>query len=175
MTNNYPSLFGAVLADESFVNESQQSHLADASFVECTSTNNFGSIQTFKNSNRNQSTVSQFGGQDYSLTNSQTSRGFIANPDGLFSVNASTAQMMSASAFSNVEAAILRSSVPIDINGQEEIEVNGQRGILANGEEILNWRGDVPITQYAINQDDNPEIINKQTNQKLQYVQELGT
>ena len=172
---SYPSLFGTAFIDESFVNESQQSNLGDASFVACTSTNNIGnSIQNYKNSTRNQSTISQIGHDSYSLTNSQTSRGFIANPDGLFSANASTAHLMSVSAFSNVEAAILRSSVPIDINGHEEIVVNGQRGILANGDEISNWRGDLPITHYEVNQDDNPEVITKQTNQKLQYVQELG-
>lgn len=46
---------------------------------------------------------------------------------------------------SSVEAAILRSTVPIDINETEEITVNGQRGIWANKAETINWKGVIPI------------------------------
>ena len=76
---------------------------------------------------------------------------------------------------SAIEAAILRSNVPIEINGStEEIVINGQRGILANRDEIANWRGSIPINQYDINQDANPEVISKRTGQELEYIQELG-
>ena len=76
---------------------------------------------------------------------------------------------------SAIEAAILRSNVPIEINGStEEIVINGQRGILANRDEIANWRGSLPISQYDINQDANPEVISKRTGQELEYIQELG-
>lgn len=46
---------------------------------------------------------------------------------------------------SSVEAAILRSTIPIDINETEEITVNGQRGIWANRAESINWKGVIPI------------------------------
>ena len=46
---------------------------------------------------------------------------------------------------SSVEAAILRSTVPIDIHETEEITVNGQRGIWANKAETINWKGVIPI------------------------------
>jgi hypothetical protein len=75
---------------------------------------------------------------------------------------------------SAIEAAILRSTVPIDINETEEISVNGERGIFANRSEVANWRGTIPVSQYEINQDPNPEIITKRSQQTLTYVQETG-
>jgi hypothetical protein len=77
-------------------------------------------------------------------------------------------------ALSAVEAAILRSSVPIEINETEEITVNGQRGIWANKAEVANWRGIIPISQYEINQDSNPEIITKRSQQQIVYQQEVA-
>lgn len=75
---------------------------------------------------------------------------------------------------SEIEAAILRSSVPIDVNETEEITVNGERGIWANKHESLNFRGVIPISHYTINDDPNPEIIRKKTDQKLVYQQEVA-
>jgi hypothetical protein len=73
-----------------------------------------------------------------------------------------------------VETAILRSNIPIEINETEEITVNGERGIWANRAEVVNWRGVIPITEYIINEDLNPEIITKRTEQSLVYIQELA-
>jgi hypothetical protein len=75
---------------------------------------------------------------------------------------------------SDMEAAILRSSSPIHINSTEEITVNGERGIWANKNEELNWRGELPITDYLINQDHNPEVIKKNLKRQFEYVQELA-
>jgi hypothetical protein len=75
---------------------------------------------------------------------------------------------------SPVEAAILRSTVPIDLAETEEINVLGQRGIWANKQETVNWKGIIPISQYAINEDASPEIITKRTTQNLTYIQELA-
>lgn len=75
---------------------------------------------------------------------------------------------------SSVEAAILRSTVPIDVNETEEITVLGQRGIWANKAEVNSWRGALPISEYKINEDNNPEIITKVTQQNLTYIQELA-
>jgi hypothetical protein len=72
---------------------------------------------------------------------------------------------------SEIEAAILRSTVPISVNETEEITVLGQRGVWANRQEISNWRGVIPITQYVINEDNNPEIITKRTQEQLTYIQ----
>lgn len=76
---------------------------------------------------------------------------------------------------SQVEEAILRSTVPIEIDSQaEEISVLGERGLWANKAEIVNWRGAMPIESYTINEDPSPEIITKQTRQRVEYVQELA-
>jgi hypothetical protein len=79
---------------------------------------------------------------------------------------------------SQVEQQILQSSVPIDVNGNEEISVefkgSTERGIWANKSEIVNWQGTIPIEQYVINQDLNPEVITKKTEQALVYIQELA-
>jgi hypothetical protein len=69
---------------------------------------------------------------------------------------------------SDVEAAILRANIPIELNESEEITVNGQRGIWANRSEVLNWRGVCPISEYQINADPNPEIITKRACQSLE-------
>jgi hypothetical protein len=76
--------------------------------------------------------------------------------------------------FSETEASILRSKEPITIDSTEEITALGQRGIWANKKEVTNWKGDVPITEYFLNEDSNPEIIFKKANNKLEYVQELA-
>jgi hypothetical protein len=76
--------------------------------------------------------------------------------------------------FSETEASILRSKEPITIDSNEEITALGQRGIWANKKEVTSWKGDVPITEYFLNEDSNPEIIFKKANNKLEYVQELA-
>lgn len=75
---------------------------------------------------------------------------------------------------SEVEQAILRSNVPVEINESEEITVLGQKGIWANKAEVINWKGVVPIEEYQINEDSQPEVITKRTEQRLEYVQELA-
>jgi hypothetical protein len=87
---------------------------------------------------------------------------------------ASSGAIGSGNYVSEVENQILRAQQPIQINETEEISVNGERGIWANRAEVVNWRGQIPIEQYVINQDTNPEIITKRTTQQLEYLQELA-
>ena len=75
---------------------------------------------------------------------------------------------------SDVETAILRSNVPISVSETDEITVLGQRGIWANKQEVVNWRGFIPISSYQINEDDAPEIVTKKTQEQLTYIQELA-
>jgi len=75
---------------------------------------------------------------------------------------------------SDIETAILRSDSPITIDESYEINVMGQRGIWANRSEVVNWKGIIPISDYLINEDANPEILNKRVKQQLEYVQELA-
>ena len=63
---------------------------------------------------------------------------------------------------SNIEAAILNSIEPIDLNEEtEEIIANGDKYVWANKSEISNWVGPISIDQYPINDDPNPMIITK--------------
>jgi hypothetical protein len=81
---------------------------------------------------------------------------------------------LEASAFSAIEQAILRANNPVEFNESESLTINGQTGIWVNRSEVLNWRGVIPITQYVINEDSNPEVIRKKTEQQLIYEQEVA-
>ena len=87
------------------------------------------------------------------------------------SINSNSSDL---TAFSDVEAAILRSIEPIEINETQEIKVGDCKGIWANKAEVMNWRGEIPIDDYSLNLDENPEIITKKSNQRLSYVQQLA-
>lgn len=58
------------------------------------------------------------------------------NELGLSQTRSFTSSEKDVSVLSNVEQAILRSQVPIDISDSEEIIVNGQRGVWANKSEV---------------------------------------
>ena len=73
--------------------------------------------------------------------------------------------------FNDLETAILRSSDPIKINETQEISYGSERGIWANRDEVLNWRGERPISEYPLNHDSNPEVIKKKSSHHLKYVQ----
>lgn len=75
---------------------------------------------------------------------------------------------------SSIEALILRSTIPITIDETEEITALGQRGIWANRKEALNWKGEIPLSEYTINDDKNPELITKKLVNQLEYIQELA-
>ena len=75
---------------------------------------------------------------------------------------------------SEIEVAILRSDEPIVITESEEINVLGHRGIWANRNESNQWKGAVPLSEYKINEDQNPEIIRKTSKKQLEYIQELA-
>lgn len=73
-----------------------------------------------------------------------------------------------------VEERILRSERPIDITESDEVTYLGVRGIYANKSEVINWKGDVNIGEYEINEDSSPEIITKKTLGVIEYIQELA-
>ena len=80
-------------------------------------------------------------------------------------------QVASRGAFvSEIEQQILRGQAPVQLNEFEEITVNGERGLWTNKVESANWRGQIPIEQYPINQDTNPEIITKRTAQNVEVI-----
>lgn len=79
---------------------------------------------------------------------------------------------------SAIETALLRANLPIEITDTEEVDVNGERGILMNRDEIVNWKGVVPLSEYEINEDSSPEIITKKVfyqTSKSQYLFKISS
>jgi hypothetical protein len=97
--------------------------------------------------------------------------GHVASQGVSSTVNNSTEYAAQQRYRSDIEQQILRAQQPVQINESEEITVNGERGLWANKAEVINWRGVIPIEQYTINQDNNPEIITKRSNQHLEVCQ----
>lgn len=62
----------------------------------------------------------------------------------------------------------MNSHEPIELNESTEICANGFKGIWANKDEIANWVGPVPLSEYPINQDPNPILIKKRSNKQLE-------
>lgn len=74
-----------------------------------------------------------------------------------------------------MEQKVLKSTEPLDIDADEMVTAFGnQRGYWLNKSEVNEWRGDLPISRYPINQDSKPQVISKRSNRTLQYVQELA-
>ena len=111
-----------------------------------------------------------------SIIASAGSASYSASGSASYSASASGSASASASAavLSQIELAILRSTVPIEINESEEITVIGQRGVWVNKAEVSAWKGDLAISEYKIYEDSNPEIITKKVTQLVEYVQELA-
>jgi hypothetical protein len=86
-----------------------------------------------------------------------------------------TSSTRPSSVLSDIETAILKSTMPIQIDETDEITVNGEHGIWANKSEVINWKGgDIPLSEYEVNEDSQPELINKKIHQHLEYIQELA-
>ena len=74
-------------------------------------------------------------------------------------------------AFSNQ---IINSTTPIPTQETETATVFGQTGIILNREEINSWHGEIPLSKYELNEDPNPEIIQKKSNKCIQYNQQIA-
>lgn len=57
---------------------------------------------------------------------------------------------------------------------QPVIEVNGEKGVWINKHESDNWNGEIPLSEYKVNVDRNPQIIQKKAETELNYNQEIG-
>ena len=75
---------------------------------------------------------------------------------------------------SEIEKEILRSSQPIRLTEEDEISVFGERGLWANKLEVLNWKSDLPIDKYQLNEDHNPEIVVKKLKDSIEYIHEIA-
>lgn len=75
---------------------------------------------------------------------------------------------------SEIEQALVHAKQPLDnIRGGERVTAGPYSGIYLNKHEVDKWRGPIPIDQYPIHNDPNPEVIKKRMD-KLVYTQELG-
>lgn len=72
------------------------------------------------------------------------------------------------------ETRILESANPIEPETHEEVEVLGEKGICMNKSEIRDFSGPIPIEQYEINQDPNPDIIRKKPTDVVNFTQEFA-
>ncbi len=76
---------------------------------------------------------------------------------------------------SQIENAILKAQVePLSTQEAQEITVLGNRGIWTNREEITQWKSELPIDKYLINEDPEPTIIHKKYQNEVVYEQELA-
>jgi hypothetical protein len=73
----------------------------------------------------------------------------------------------------NIEQAIRNASVPIASNETEEVNALGYHGVLLNRAQVQGWNGPVPINQYKLNNDPNPEVITKVSGQPVEYNQDI--
>ena len=75
---------------------------------------------------------------------------------------------------SEIEIALRNAKQPLDNLKQHEIINAGPyRGVYLNKHEVDAWRGPVPIDQYHLHDDSNPEVIRKRLD-KVRYTQELS-
>jgi hypothetical protein len=106
-----------------------------------------------------------------------TGGSIAAHGSSSFSASSSSASG-SGTFLSAIEQQILRSTVPIEVSETENLTVSFQgaqeTGVWTNKQEVINWRGVIPITEYILNEDMNPEVITKRTEQQLVYIQELA-
>ena len=103
-----------------------------------------------------------------------TTSASLVGSSGGFGFSESSVSAVSGGFLSALEEAILKANNPLEVEEGEELTVVGQTGKWINKQEILKWRGEIPITQYIINEDSNPEVIRKKTQQQLLYEQEVA-
>jgi hypothetical protein len=79
-----------------------------------------------------------------------------------------------------VTASILNSSsAPVDLPATDEqpgmITVQGESGYFVNRQDVVSWQcGPLPLDQYPINQDPDPQVITKRVEQPVHYTQEVA-
>ena len=105
---------------------------------------------------------------------SELSTSLCTTPTQLQKSSSSISNCIQPVILSEIEAAVLRSTSPISLNETEEVNVLGNKGLWANRLEVLNWKGELPISEYKINEDTTPNIIIKKYEKDVEYIQELA-
>jgi hypothetical protein len=73
---------------------------------------------------------------------------------------------------SQVEAAILASTNPLEFNATKQMTAAGQTGLWLNESEAASFSGN--LAEYAFAEDANPQVVTKKASASLEYVQELA-
>jgi len=102
--------------------------------------------------------------------NYQRSVSVIAQP---FSSSSSAGAAAVAAYNSQIEQQVISARQPIQVQEREQIQAGPYRGIYLNKQEVEQFRGPIPVEQYKINEDPNPEVIRKRLD-KLRYTQEVA-
>jgi hypothetical protein len=68
---------------------------------------------------------------------------------------------------------ILTSSSPLELNATETVTVQQTTGVHLNLSEEQTWKGSPPLSEYPINFDPNPEVVEKRLLQAPNYVQPI--
>lgn len=87
------------------------------------------------------------------------------------SLKIKTASMENLSEF---EKMILGSTMPVHVAESQEVSVLGERGVWTNREEVMKWKGSLPIEDYKINDSKDFETIVKKPSERINYIQKLA-
>ena len=110
-----------------------------------------------------------------SFSLSSSSSAAVASSFSLSSAAAASSSSSSAGAMafaSQVEAAILASTNPLEFNATKQMTAAGQTGLWLNESEAASFSGN--LAEYVFAEDANPQVVNKKASASLEYVQELA-
>jgi len=82
-------------------------------------------------------------------------------------------QAASVAFHSQTEQAIVNAAQPLPVQEREQVQAGRYHGTYVNKAEVDQFRGPIPVEQYAINDDPNPEVIRKKL-ASLKYTQEVA-
>ncbi|RNA19890.1 hypothetical protein BpHYR1_024240 [Brachionus plicatilis] len=74
---------------------------------------------------------------------------------------------------SEMEKKIIECRNPLSIDEKSEISVDGFKGSWSNRSESTNWKGPIPLEDYPINKDPEPNVLRKKPDDRLIYNQDI--
>jgi hypothetical protein len=74
---------------------------------------------------------------------------------------------------SQIAEQVINAQQPVNIQATEQFSHGNYRGLYLNKQEVDAFRGPMPIEQYKINDDPNPEVVKKRLD-KVKYTQEVA-
>lgn len=79
---------------------------------------------------------------------------------------------------SEIGSQLINSTEPLRLDEDKYVHLDGESGIMQNLDEVINnqnqkWTGKIPLTEYAINEDLEPQVLRKKTCKTIEYIQEV--